>query len=59
MDLALVLPMLGAVKLGLGRSAALAMTFFAYWFIAFTVFACYIKSTSLEVRPKSPSGGEV
>jgi hypothetical protein len=58
-DLALVLPMLVAVQLGLGRAAALAVSFFAYWVLAFAVLGCYIRNASLEVRPKVQSGGEV
>jgi len=49
--------MLGAVKMGLGRGAALVFSFITYWAIAFAVLAWYIKSTGLEVRPKRKNWG--
>jgi hypothetical protein len=59
LDLVLVIPMLGAVKVGLGRTAALVFSFLTYWVIALAVLAWYIKSTSLEIRPKRKDRGAV
>lgn len=58
-DLALVLPMLGAAKLGLGQIAGLLLSFLAYWAIAFGLLAWYIKSTGLELRQKDKDRSEV
>ena len=51
-DLALLFPMVIAVKLGLGRTSALVVSFLTYWGIAFAALAWYIKTTGLQFKPK-------
>jgi len=59
LDLALVLPMLVAAKLDLGRNPGLGACFLTYWVIAFALLAWYIRSTNLEIRPVRNDRGEV
>ena len=49
-DLALVLPMLGAIQLGFERGAGLVMCFLTYWAIAFAALAIHIWRINPEVR---------
>jgi hypothetical protein len=58
-DLVLVFPMLLAVKLGLGRAAALGASFLTYWAIAFALLAWYIRTTGLQTRAARNHRSEV
>jgi hypothetical protein len=58
-DLALVIPVLVATKLGLGRVASLVASFLAYWMIAGALLAWYINSSGLKSKPKGKDGSEV
>ena len=57
-DVALVLPALGAAKLGFGRGATLVLSFLAYWAIAFAILWRYIRRTGLQVRSHDQGAGE-
>lgn len=52
-DVALVFPMVVAVKSGLSRGAALAVSFRTYWSIAFAFLVCYIPATTLPAVNKN------
>ena len=59
LDLALVLPMLLAAKLDLGRIPGLGACFLTYWIIAFALLAWYIRSTNLKIKPVRNDRSEV
>lgn len=58
-QLALVFPMLAAVKFGLGRVPGLLVCLMVYWSIAFAVLAWYLTRTGLRLRPGRDERGEI
>ena len=59
LDLALVLPMLVATKLNIGRIPGLGVCFLTYWIIAFAPLAWYIRSNNLKIKPLRNDRSEV